>query len=81
MVCRYKDIFGKPGTGVHSVRLFDIAVVDVVLTLIASHYIAKRYGFNFYETVFWMFVIGEVAHYIFCVDTKVMRILSDGHIK
>jgi hypothetical protein len=31
--CKYADIFGKPGTGLHSFRLYDFAVVDVLLTV------------------------------------------------
>lgn len=28
-LCEYKDIFGIPNEGVHSYRLFNIAIVDV----------------------------------------------------
>jgi len=31
---KYKDIFGKPGTGAHSYRILNIAVVVVFLTVI-----------------------------------------------
>ena len=39
--CKYKDILGKPGEGVHSYRLFDIAVIDVVLTIGLALFIKK----------------------------------------
>jgi hypothetical protein len=32
-LCKYKDMFGKPNTGVHKYRLFNIAVVDVLATI------------------------------------------------
>ena len=32
----YKDIFGKPGEGGHAYRIFDIAIVDVIFTIISS---------------------------------------------
>ena len=36
--CKYSDIFGKSRTGIHSYRVFDIAIVDVVLTIILIYY-------------------------------------------
>ena len=31
--CQYANIFGKPGQGLHQYRLFNIAIVDVLLTI------------------------------------------------
>jgi hypothetical protein len=28
-ICSYKNIFGRPREGVHSIRFMDVAVVDV----------------------------------------------------
>ena len=36
-LCKYKDILGVPGKGVHSFRIFNIAIVDVLLTIIAAY--------------------------------------------
>lgn len=33
---KYKDIFGKPMTGLHKYRIFDIAVVDVAATILGA---------------------------------------------
>ena len=35
-LCKYKDIFGKPNTGAHKYRFFNIAIVDVAVTIIAG---------------------------------------------
>jgi len=32
-LCKYKNYFGEPGKGVHSYRIFNIAMVDVIQTL------------------------------------------------
>ena len=32
----YKNVFGAPNDGVHSVRLFNIAIIDFVLTLLGA---------------------------------------------
>ena len=37
--CKYKDIFGKPKTGLHSYRIFNIAVVDFLLTILLAKFI------------------------------------------
>ena len=36
MFCKYKDIFGKVGQGTHSRRLFNIAIVDLIVTIIIA---------------------------------------------
>jgi len=38
---KYKNIFGKPGKGIHSYRFFNIAIVDVFLTIIAGLILQK----------------------------------------
>ena len=44
LLSEYKDIFGAPNTGVHSYRVFDVAIVDLVLTIFIAYvitYIAR----------------------------------------
>ena len=36
MFCDHSDIFGKPGEGLHAYRVFDLAIVDVLLTIFAD---------------------------------------------
>ena len=74
-LCKYKDIFGKPNTGAHTFRVFDIAVVDVVVTFILAlciwFVIDKKK--NIYNLVFIfviLIVISVPIHKLFCVDTK-----------
>ena len=43
-LCKYKDIFGKPGEGAHQYRIFDIAIVDTVLTVLLAFVIAYFSG-------------------------------------
>ena len=37
--CKYKDILGEPKKGLHSYRVFDIAVVDILLTFVLAKFI------------------------------------------
>ena len=42
-LCKYRNLLGEVGKGVHSYRIFDIAIVDVLLTFIGAYII---YIFN-----------------------------------
>ena len=79
-LCKYKDIFGKPGEGAHKYRIFNIAIVDVILTIILGiviHRIALY--FNVKICVWWfilaMFILGIISHRLFCVKTTIDKLL------
>jgi accessory gene regulator protein AgrB len=74
MSCKYADILGKPGTGVHSIRLFNIAVVDVLVTVLLAYF--TKGPFNFWIVLLVWFIIGIIVHKIFCVKTTVGNIVS-----
>ena len=38
-----QDLFGSPRTGIHSYRLFDFAIIDVLLTFIFAYFISNSY--------------------------------------
>ena len=40
-MCYYKNIFGAPGTGIHSYRILNIAIFDVLFTIIGAFLIYK----------------------------------------
>ena len=72
MLCPYKDIFGKPGEGVHSYRFFDIAIFDVIFTVIGAaiiHFFMPQY--KFIVILAALFLAGIVMHRLFCVRTTV----------
>ena len=80
-LCKYKDLFGKPNTGLHSYRLFNIAIVDVTLTIFGSYvlYLAiEKYlytNINFWLVLVIMFLLGIVLHRLFCVRTTIDKLL------
>jgi hypothetical protein len=76
MPCPYANIFGKPNTGVHSIRLFGLAVVDTVLTIIGAYLIAKAYNIVFWQSFLGLFVLGEVLHYIFGANTAFLQMIN-----
>jgi hypothetical protein len=78
MSCPFKDIFGKPREGPHSYRIFDVAVVDTALTFLLALVLQKIFfqNFSFLKVFAWTFIIGELMHWYFCVDTKIIQILK-----
>lgn len=74
-LCKYSDMFGAPGTGVHSYRFFDIAVIDYSLTVVVAILISYYYKWNFTYVLVGLFLFGIVAHRVFCVRTTIDRML------
>tara|TARA_Y100000389_G_scaffold189814_1_gene213957 strand:+ start:3117 stop:3365 length:249 start_codon:yes stop_codon:yes gene_type:complete len=74
-LCKYSDIFGKVGKGVHSIRFLGIAIVDVILTIIGSYIISYIFNINFIYVLVSLFILGIFLHRIFCVRTTVDKIL------
>jgi hypothetical protein len=82
-LCAYKDLFGAPGTGLHSYRIMNIAVVDVISTLILAfviHQIILENCLNIYWISIWWvivacFLMGIILHRLFCVRTTIDKLL------
>lgn len=74
-LCSYSDIFGKTKQGVHSLRLFNIAVVDLGVTLVVAYLLSTytRYGFFLWTCV--LIVSSVFIHYLFCVRTTLTNFL------
>lgn len=68
-LCKYKNYFGEPGKGVHSYRIFNIAIVDVAMTLIGAVIISYLSGIKFIWSALGLFLVGILLHRVFCVRT------------
>ena len=77
MLCPYKNIFGKLRQGHHSYRVFNVAIVDVVLTIIAAYPINKYLlpQYNYLTIMISLFILGIILHRLFCVRTTVDKLL------
>ena len=76
MLCQYKDILGKPGQGVHSYRIFNIAYVDVLFTIICAYIIYLFFPkINYFVILILLFILGIILHKIFCVRTTIDKYL------
>lgn len=76
MSCPYKDIFGKPKTGFHSTRLFGLAVGDTLGTIMLGFILTFISGMKLWKSVVLMFVLGEILHYWFGVQTAFLTLLN-----
>jgi len=74
-LCKYKNALGVPNEGIHSYRLFGVAIVDVVMTLIGAYLISYFFKYNLLYTTIGLFVLGIILHRVFCVRTTVNKIL------
>jgi hypothetical protein len=76
MACPYAFILGVPGQGVHAPRIGGYARNDILGTIglaIITAYIMK---ISFlYSFVVW-FVLGEILHYLFGVQTAFLTSLG-----
>ena len=70
-------MLGKPKEGVHSIRYLNIAVVDVLLTILLAkfiqYYFMKEY--SIWLVLFLTFVLGIFMHRLFCVRTTMDKLL------
>jgi len=76
MPYNYSEIFGKVGEGPHAYRVFDIAIVDVVLTIIGAyiiHLFLPQY--KFVHILVALFLSGIALHRLFNVRTTIDKAL------
>ena len=70
-LCRYQNALGVPGKGIHSYRFFNIAIMDVLMTLVLAYFISFVWKTGFVRTSIVLFALGIVLHRMFCVRTTV----------
>jgi len=76
--CTFKNALGIPGQGVHAKRIFNLAIVDVVLTFVLAFVLHNAFFSRYWSggwTLAGVFVLGIVLHRLFCVRTTMDKIL------
>lgn len=78
-LCEYRaildPIFGVEGKGVHSYRIANIAIVDVIATLILAYIISVSFNISYIYSAVSMFILGIILHRVFCIRTTVDKAL------
>lgn len=70
-LCKYKNLLGEPGKGLHSFRFMGFAIFDVLATLLGAIGISYWTKISAYIVVPSVFLLGIVVHHMFCVRTTV----------
>jgi hypothetical protein len=76
MKCPYKFLFGIPEKGFHSKRFMGVALFDTLGTVVIGVLIAVIYKFSIWKTVLFLFVLGEVLHYLFGTQTAFLTMMG-----
>jgi hypothetical protein len=74
-LCPYKYLIGKPKEGVHQYRIFDISIVDVIVTAAGAYLISKFFKYEFRSVLIISFLLGIISHRLFCVRSTVDKLL------
>jgi len=72
---KFKEIFGREGEGVHSIRIFNIAIVDVLLTILGGLLISCFMKINFWIIFIILILSGIILHRLFCVNTTINKMI------
>lgn len=76
MLRKYKNILGVPGQGVHRHRILNVAIVDVLLTILAAYIIHSIFPkFSFFTILFLLLALGIILHRLFDVRTTIDNLL------
>ncbi len=74
-LCQYSNILGEPGKGVHAIRVGNIAIVDVLLTVIAAFAISKLLDQSFWFVLIILLILAIILHRTFCVRTTIDKLI------
>lgn len=74
-LCKYKNLIGMPNEGIHSYRLFNLAIVDVITTIIIAIIISYFFKISFVFTCVVLFIFGIIVHRLFCVRSTIDKLL------
>jgi hypothetical protein len=76
-LCQYRDVFGQVGTGVHSYRLFDIAIVDLLATILLGVILQRIFDIklDLVWIILLLILVSIPIHMLFCVETRLVSAL------
>lgn len=84
-LCKYANALGEPRKGVHSIRLFNIAIVDVLSTIALAFLFAIFFKYAiklkatflsiFFISLVSLFILGIILHRLFCVRTTIDKLI------
>ena len=73
--CDYKDSLGALNEGIHQYRFLNLAIVDVIGTVIIAFLISYFFKVSLLYTIIILFILGIILHRLFCVKTTIDKLL------
>ena len=74
-LCKYKDLFGIPGQGIHAFKIFGISIWDTLIVLPFAIFFAWVANWSYSYTIVGFYILGIIVHRLFCVRTTVDKLL------
>jgi hypothetical protein len=74
-LCKYKNLIGMPNEGIHSYRVLNLAIIDIIITIIFAILISYFFKISFVFTLISVFIFGIIIHRLFCVRTTIDKLL------
>jgi hypothetical protein len=74
-LCKYENSLGIPNKGIHSYRFLNLAIADVIMTIIVAMLISYIFKISFIYTAISLFILGIILHRLFCVRTTIDKLL------
>jgi hypothetical protein len=73
LLCRYKNIFGEVRKGFHAPRIMNMAMNDWIGTFLLAYIYGRYTSTPYIQSLLIVFVVGQLCHFLFCVDTTIMK--------
>lgn len=67
--------FSIPNTGIHKYRVFNIAIVDVIFTVLFAWIISYYIKYPFWLILLVLFLVGIITHRIFRIRTTIDKMI------
>ena len=75
MSCPYANALGIPGKGIHSTRILGMALNDWLMTIGLSAILSYFLNIHFLIVLIEVFILGEVLHYWFGLNTAFLKMI------
>ena len=75
MPCPFASALGIPGKGFHEKRIGGLAFNDTIATFIVDILTSFIFKIHIITSIIGWFVLGEVMHYIFGVNTAFLKMI------
>jgi hypothetical protein len=76
MSCPYATALGIRGQGVHSSRILGLALNDIIATIVVAIITSYVFNISFLYSLIGWFILGEVLHIVFGVDTAFLELIG-----